>query len=98
MIYNRLGEPEKEADYRRSVSPIFHTAVIDGPLMIAQGEKDPRDNVGETTQFVQKLRENGVEVNYILEKDEGHRFRKDENRLHFYVEMEKFLEIGRAHV
>src|SRR3546814_934614 len=59
MIYNAVGHPEKDADYLRAVSPIFHTAEIDVPLMIDQGEKDTRVNVGETTHFVQKLRENG---------------------------------------
>lgn len=91
MIYNAVGHPEKDADYLRAVSPIFHTGDIKAPLLIAQGEKDPRVNVSETTQFVQKLRENGVAVNYIIKKDEGHRFRKEENRLHFYAELEKFL-------
>lgn len=91
MIYNTVGHPEKDADYLRAVSPIFHTDEIKVPLLIAQGEKDPRVNAGETTQFVQKLRENGVEVTYILEKDEGHSFRKEENRLFFYSELEKFL-------
>ncbi|QEC51280.1 S9 family peptidase [Anseongella ginsenosidimutans] len=91
MIFNAVGHPEKDADYLRAVSPIFHTAEIKVPLLVAQGEKDPRVNVNETTQFVQKLRENGLEVNYILKKDEGHRFRKEENRLHFYAELEEFL-------
>src|SRR3546814_4928636 len=29
MIYNAVGHPEKDADYLRAVSPIFHTAEID---------------------------------------------------------------------
>lgn len=91
MIYNAVGHPEKDADYLRAASPIFHTGEINVPLLIAQGEKDPRVNVSETTQFVQKLREKGLEVNYIMKKDEGHRFLREENRLHLYEELQKFL-------
>ena len=91
MIFNAVGHPEKDADYLRAVSPIFHTEEIKVPLLIAQGARDSRVNVNETTQFVQKLRENGLEVNYILKEDEGHYFQKEENRLHLYKELEAFL-------
>lgn len=91
MIFNAVGHPEKDADYLRASSPIFHTGRINVPLLIAQGERDPRVNVSETTQFVQKLREKGLDVTYIMKADEGHRFLREDNRLHLYEELQKFL-------
>ena len=86
-----VGHPERDANYFRSVSPVFHTEKIKVPVMIAQGEKDPRVNVNETRQLVKALKKGGVEVTYFLKKNEGHGFVNEENKLEFYAEVEKFL-------
>ncbi len=91
MAYEMIGHPEKDADYFRKVSPVFHTNQIKVPVMIAQGEKDPRVNVSETKQFVKSLKKAGVEVTYFLKKNEGHGFANEENKMEFYAELEKFL-------
>lgn len=91
MVYEMVGHPERDANYFRSVSPVFHTEKIKVPVMIAQGEKDPRVNVNETRQLVKALKKGGVEVTYFLKKNEGHGFVNEENKLEFYAEVEKFL-------
>jgi dipeptidyl aminopeptidase/acylaminoacyl peptidase len=48
--------------------------------------------MNETNQFVKELKKRKVPVTYILKEDEGHFFRKAENRLEFYRELEKFLD------
>ncbi|MDF3078227.1 MAG: peptidase prolyl oligopeptidase active site domain protein [Sphingobacteriaceae bacterium] len=91
MFYEKVGNPETDADYFRAYSPIFHTDRIKAPILIAQGTKDPRVNVNETNQFVRELKKRGVLVTYILKQNEGHSFRKQENRQDFYRQLEKFL-------
>ncbi|MGB4776297.1 MAG: S9 family peptidase [Daejeonella sp.] len=92
MFYEMVGNPETDADYLKLASPIFHTDKIKVPVLIAQGVKDPRVNVNETNQFVKELKKRNVPVTYILKDGEGHFFKKQENRLEFYGELEKFLE------
>ena len=41
--------------------------------------------------MVEALRNNGIDVEYILKTDEGHGFRNEENRFEFYEAMEGFL-------
>ena len=92
MIFEMVGNPETDADYFRAASPVFHTTNIKAPVLIAHGGKDPRINVNETNQFVKELKENGVPVIYIVKDDEGQYFRKQENKLEFYRQLETFLE------
>ncbi len=91
MSYEKVGNPEKDADYFMAVSPLFHAERIKVPLLIVQGGKDPRVNVNETNQFVKKLRKRGIPVTYMVKEDEAHSLRKPENRLEFYRTLEKFL-------
>ena len=45
-----------------------------------QGANDPRVPMSEAEQMVKSIRENNGTVWYMLAKDEGHGFRKKENR------------------
>lgn len=92
MYFQMVGDPEADADYFRNTSPIFHTDKIKVPVLIAQGTKDPRVNVNETNQFVKELKKRKIPVTYILKEDERHYFKKPENRIEFYQQLEKFLE------
>ncbi|MEN3026690.1 MAG: S9 family peptidase [Chlorobiota bacterium] len=92
MLYAMVGDPEKEADYLREVSPVFHADRIRAPLLVAQGARDPRVNINESNQIVEALRRRGVPVEYIVKDDEGHGFRNEEHRLELYEAIERFLE------
>ena len=92
MYFEMVGDPETDADYFRNRSPVFHADKIKVPVLIAQGTKDPRVNVNETNQFVKELKKRKVPVTYILKEDERHFFKKPENRIEFYQQLERFLE------
>ena len=94
MIYEMVGNPEVDADYFRVASPVFHTSNIKVPVLIAQGAKDPRINVNETNQFVKELKEKNISVIYIVKDNEGQYFKEPENKLEFYRQLEKFLEMN----
>lgn len=91
MVYEMVGDPEKDAELLRSVSPLFHVERIKTPLLVAQGARDPRVPKAESDQFVDAMRKRGVEVEYIVKDNEGHGFNNEENRFEFYEAMERFL-------
>ena len=93
MMYEMVGDVEKDSTMLREVSPVFHVDKIKAPLFIAQGANDPRVNVDESDQMVKAMKEKGVEVEYLVKEDEGHGFRNEENRFEFYRAMEKFLSL-----
>ncbi|MDG1689322.1 MAG: S9 family peptidase [Flavobacteriales bacterium] len=93
MMYEMVGDVEKDSTMLREVSPVFHVDKIKAPLFIAQGANDPRVNVDESDQMVKAMKEKGIEVEYLVKKDEGHGFRNEENRFEFYRAMEKFLKL-----
>lgn len=92
MTYEMVGNPEKDADMLRSISPVFHTDKIKAPLLIFQGAKDPRANISELNQFVRDLRNREVNVKYILKENERTYFKNEQNRLDMYAEIESFLK------
>ncbi|ETN75960.1 peptidase, S9A/B/C family, catalytic domain protein [Necator americanus] len=72
-------------------SPLFFAERVTKPLMILQGANDPRVKQQESDQFVAALRKKNIPVSYILYPDEGHGFRKANNRLAQCGFIEKFL-------
>jgi len=94
MMYEMVGDPEKDASQLRAISPVFHTDKIHVPLLIFQGAKDDRANISELNQFVRELqRQNGNEnVKYYLKPDERTVFRLENNRIEMYTQIEKFLD------
>jgi len=81
----------EEKEIMEEVSPVFHIDKIKKPLFVVQGANDPRVNIDESDQIVQRLRENGVDVPYMVKYDEGHGFGKEENRMDLYEAMMGFL-------
>ena len=91
MLYEEVGDPEKDKELLKAVSPLFHADQIKAPLFIAQGLNDPRVKKAESDQIVNALKERGIDVPYMVKENEGHGFHNEENRFDFYGEMEKFL-------
>jgi dipeptidyl aminopeptidase/acylaminoacyl peptidase len=90
-LYKRVGNPETDADFLWSRSPLSRAADIRIPLLIAQGANDPRVKQAESEQIVAALVAAGIDHEYMLFPDEGHGFAKPENRLKFYAAAERFL-------
>ncbi len=90
-FHKRIGDPEKDAEFLKSRSPLFKVDNIKIPMLIAQGANDPRVNQAESEQVVEAMKQKGIKVEYMLFPDEGHGFAKPENRLKFYGAAEKFL-------
>lgn len=91
--YKYVGNPN-DPDQREDMlsrSPVSRADAINRPLLIAQGENDPRVPKSESDQIANLLINRDVDVSYINFPDEGHGFVKSENRLAFYSVSEAFL-------
>jgi len=67
-------------EFMEKTAPINNTARMTKPLFVVAGRNDPRVPYTEAEQIIAKVRAQGVEVWYMLAKDEGHGFRKKPNR------------------
>ncbi|MCU4176826.1 prolyl oligopeptidase family serine peptidase [Carboxylicivirga sp. N1Y90] len=91
MLYEMVGDPEKDSLLMAAASPVFHADKITAALFVAQGANDPRVNIDESDQMVAAMKARGIDVQYLVKDDEGHGFRNEENRFDFYRNMETFL-------
>ena len=80
-LVRELGDPAKDADLYRDRSPLTHASKIRAPLLILQGENDPRVPRTEAEQVVKALRDSGKPHEYHAYPGEGHGFRTTENRI-----------------
>jgi dipeptidyl aminopeptidase/acylaminoacyl peptidase len=77
--YGDERDPEMRA-HLEAISPLNNVEQIDVPMFVVQGENDPRVPVSEAEQIVAALREQGSPVWYMNALNEGHGYRRKENR------------------
>jgi len=85
---------ERDVEMRaflRRISPLTNADRITRPLLVVHGKNDPRVPVSEAEQIVNRLRLRGGEVWYLLAADEGHGYRKKQNRDAYYAVFAQFL-------
>lgn len=80
-LYAELGDPATDGERLRRISPLFHAENIKRPMLVVQGANDPRVLRVESDELVASVRANGVPVEYLVFDDEGHGFRRRENRI-----------------
>ena len=61
------------------------------PLLIGQGGNDVRVKASESEQIVRAMQARNIPVTYVYYSDEGHGFRRPENRRSFTAVAELFL-------
>jgi len=91
MFIKRVGDVLNDEALNRRISPLYHVDAIRVPLLIGQGQNDPRVNIRESDQIVEAMRARNLEVEYVVYPDEGHGFARPENRLDFYGYVDEFL-------
>lgn len=93
LFHRRMGDPSTPEGKAllTSVSPLTYAEKITKPLLIGQGQNDPRVNVAESEQIVAAMKKHGLPVTYALFPDEGHGFARPENNIAFFGAAEAFL-------
>ena len=77
--YGDERDPAMRAHLEK-ISPVNNVEKIRVPIFVVQGENDPRVPVTESVQMVEALRNLGQDVWYMNALNEGHGYRKKENR------------------
>jgi dipeptidyl aminopeptidase/acylaminoacyl peptidase len=83
--------PEMRA-HLEAISPMNNLSQISVPLLVVQGQNDPRVPVTESGQLVEALRERGQPVWYMNALNEGHGYKRKENRDVYQQAVVLFLE------
>lgn len=86
------GDPEKDAEFLKKISPLYSVDKIKAALMVIQGANDPRVPKSEADQIVEAVKKKGGVVEYQLFEDEGHGLAKLKNRIKGYTAMVDFLD------
>jgi dipeptidyl aminopeptidase/acylaminoacyl peptidase len=76
-----LGDPVKDAKVYDAASPITFVHNVKAPLLVLQGENDPRVPKEEAVQVVDLLTHDGKTVEAHYYAGEGHGFSKRENQI-----------------
>ena len=91
-LYHEIGDPVKDREMLKSISPVFHADKIRRPLMVLQGKNDPRVIKPESDDIVKAVKAAGVPVEYVVFDDEGHGFTKKKNQIEGYRAVLNFLD------
>ena len=86
-----IGDVERDREKLVERSPITHIENVRCPMLILQGENDPRVPKEESDQVVERLRGLGRRVEYIVYSGEGHGFTKRANAEDAYGRILDFL-------
>jgi len=76
--YGDERDPQMSAFFERT-APLNNAEKIRKPMFVVQGGNDPRVPRTEAEQMVERIKQNGSPVWYLMARDEGHGFRKKNN-------------------
>jgi len=85
-------QEERWQEFYGKYSPIRQADNIKVPVLYSHGVNDRRVEIYETEVMVRTLRGNGIDAPYIRFRDEGHGWRKLDNRLFYGRREAEFLE------
>lgn len=84
--------PLTDKAFLKSISPVNMVETIRGELFVAHGMNDPRVPVSDAYILLEKLEKAGKKTKKLIFEDEGHGFRKRENRLTYNIQSAEFIE------
>ncbi len=93
-IHQKFGDPKNpaHATYLHDRSPLYFTHQMKRPLLVVQGDKDPRVKKDQSDRIVEALKKSKVPVHYLVLENEGHGFTKTENNLRALKLTDRFLD------
>ncbi len=91
-LYKEIGDPDKQGDMLKEISPLFHADKITKPLIVLQGANDPRVIKPESDEIVDAIKKKNGVVEYVVFDNEGHGFTKKANEIRAYKSILDFLD------
>ena len=87
-----IGDPVADAAQFTATSPLEQAARIKQPLLLAYGDSDQRVPIVHGKKFYSAVKAGNPNVEWVVYHDEGHGWRKPENKIDFWTRVEKFLD------
>jgi dipeptidyl aminopeptidase/acylaminoacyl peptidase len=87
-----IGHPERDRDFLLERSPRTYMQQIRCPLLVIQGQNDPRVIERESRDVVEQLMASGKQIDYLVFEDEGHDVLKYANRVACYTAIAEFFK------
>lgn len=87
-----FGDPDKDAAFLRSISPLTDVDKIVDPTLVYAGANDPRVPRSESDLIVKALRQRKIPSEYMVADNEGHSLARRETQLAFLARCARFLE------
>ncbi len=90
-LIEHIGDPQKDRERLRAVSPLYHADRIKANLLLAYGASDVRVPITHGNQMRDALDRYKKSYEWVVYPNEGHGFTKAENRYDFYRRVDAFL-------
>ena len=84
--------PLTDREFLSSISPTNMVGKINGELFVFHGANDPRVPVSDAYILINKMKKAGKKVQKHIFEDEGHGYRKKENRNVYFLKSAEFIE------
>lgn len=88
---SRYGDPRRDTQLLRELSPIHRSGQLRAPLLVVHGGQDTNVPLIEAEQLVAALRDRGASPGYLVLPDEGHEILGCANRTLFVQEVVHWL-------
>ncbi|GJM10927.1 MAG: peptidase [Lysobacteraceae bacterium] len=87
----QVGDPETEMEFLEEISPVNHVDKIQAPIFIVHGSNDPRVDFEHAEMLKDEMESHDKDYEWMVKHNEGHGFRKEENRIELYTRMGEFF-------
>ncbi len=88
----QIGDPEKDLDRLRAVSPVNFPEKITAPVLIIQGRKDQRVPQDQAKRMIAALEKAGRKPESLFLSRVGHSYGQERDRTEIYTKIVGFLE------
>ena len=87
-----IGHPKKDKARFDATSPLNLVERIKAPVFVVHGERDPRVEIKQAKVLIKELEKHDKTFEVLIKEKEGHGFRKEENNLELYKQMDAFFK------
>jgi dipeptidyl aminopeptidase/acylaminoacyl peptidase len=88
---SRYGDPRRDAELLRELSPMHRIGHLSAPLLVVHGGRDTNVPLIEAEQLVAALRDRGASPGYLVLPNDGHEILSAANRAIFVREVVHWL-------
>lgn len=92
LVETMVGDYRQEKKELDAFSPVNLAQQITAPVLLAYGAKDEVVNLEQGERMAKALKKAGKQHELIIEKEEGHGFFNETNRIELFQRIESFLE------